>query len=424
LSLLDRIRAFAKTPAPEPKQAPDEDEGKGYGKRAFRVGKAPVYFSQDVTDASKCRRMYEQGGLVGEAIDAYPLFMFTNGYVLNSDDEALSDVAQEFLDTIDFETLGHQLVVDALVMPNGRAYAEIVWNKIGAGITGLVYRPAETFKEILDERGNVIQYVQTVIRDNSTVSVELEPKNIFVLDLHAPLVKRAFKEIEIDMAIADSTATSIQRHGYPRYHVKLGQPGENVSEDALRTHGRQFEDLKPNMEWTTTQDVAINNIDTQGITGTDAYTNWSTQRVSSALGVPEEMLGLGRGSTEATAKVRLDTFYDKIGSFQARFARAMGNQIFDVMTGRPGSVWMVFNDVSPEDNLQKAQYIAAVAGIYPTDPWLVMTPTYVQEYLGIEIAEDDPDNPSNKEPEPEPQPIIVAPQPKLEPEEIPPNENK
>jgi hypothetical protein len=105
----------------------------------------------------------------------------------------------------------------------------------------------------------------------------------------------------------------------------------------------------------------------------------------------------------------------------------MGNQVFDVMTGRPGSVWMVFNDVSPEDNLQKAQYIAAVAGIYPTDPWLVMTPTYVQEYLGIEIAADDPDNPLNEEDEPEPPPFIPIPvpvKPELEPEEIPEEENK
>ena len=137
------------------------------------------------------------------------------------------------------------------------------------------------------------------------------------------------------------------------------------------------------------------------------------------------MLGLGRGSTEATAKVRLDAFCDKIGSFQSRFARAMGNQIFDVMTGNPGAVWMQFNDVSPEDENQKADYLAKIASIYPTDPWLVMTPTYVQEYLGIEIAADDPDNPLNKEPEPEPAPIIVAPvKPELQPEEIPPEENK
>jgi hypothetical protein len=242
---------------------------------------------------------------------------------------------------------------------------------------------------------------------------------VFVLDLHTPLVKRAFKEIEIDMAIADSTATSIQRHGYPRYHVKLGQPGEEVGLDALRAHGRQFEDLKPNMEWTTTQDVDIKNIDTEGVTHADTYTNWTTQRVSAALGVPEELLGLGRGSTEATANVRLAAFYDKIGSFQSRFARAIGNQVFDIITGRPGAVWMQFNDVSPEDELHKAEYVAKIASINPTDPWLVMTPTWVQEYLGIEIAADDPDNPLNKEPEPSPQPIP----PQLQPEEIPPEEN-
>ena len=424
---MERIRAFANPPAPT-----SEDEGKGYGKRSFRTGKAPSFFDTDVKDALKCRRMYEQGGLVGEAIDAYPLFMFTNGYVLNGDDEKLSEVMQEFLDMVDIESLAHQLVVDALVMPNGKGYAEIVWNRGGNGITGIVYRPAETFKEILDDRGNVIQYVQTVARNNETISVALEPKDVFVLDLHMPLVKRAFKEIEIDMAIADSTATSIQRHGYPRYHVKLGQPGEDVGLDALKAHGRQFEDLKPNMEWTTTQDVDIKNIDTEGVTHADTYTNWTTQRVSAALGVPEELLGLGRGSTEATANVRLDAFYDKIGSFQSRFARAIGNQVFDIITGRPGAVWMQFNDVSPDDEGKKADYVVKItSGISAADPWQVTTPTWVREYLGIEIAANDPDNPLNQvnEPAPTAPPQLIAPSNnppssgQLQPEEIPPGGN-
>ena len=246
----ERLRAFANPPAPV-----SEDEGKGYGKRAFVSGKGVSYFDRENNDAVTCRRMYEQGGLVGEAIDTYPLFVFTNGYVLQGEDESLNDSIQEFLDNIDVETIGHQLIVDALVMPNGKAYAEIVWNRAHNQILNLQYRPAETFKEELDDRGNVVGYVQTVQRDNSTISVSLAPDEVFVLDLHAPLVKRAFKEINIDMAIADSTATSIQRHGYPRYHIKLGQPGDQVSEDALRSHGRQFEELKPNNEWTTTQDV-------------------------------------------------------------------------------------------------------------------------------------------------------------------------
>jgi hypothetical protein len=406
LTILDRIRAFANPPAP----TTTEDDGEGYGRASFKSGNAPVFFNSDLTDKVTCRRMYEQGGMVGEAIDAYPLFAWTNGYALEGDAGASTDMVQEFLDGVELETLGHQLIVDALVIPadggSGKGYAEIVWNRAGNQIVGLQYRPAETFTEILDPRGKVITYRQTIMRDNSKITVDLPPENMLVIDLHMPLIKRAFKDIQVDAAIADATATSIQRHGYPRYHVKLGQPGEAVSLQALRDHGRQFEDLKPNMEWTTTQDVAIDNIDKEGISQALNYTNWSVQRLSAALGVPEEMLGLGRGSTEATANVRLESFYDKIGSIQFRFAQALNKQVIDQLTGKEGSVWLKFNDVSPEDEMRKAEFLAKIIQATPVDPWSIITPEYAREYLGIEI--DESELLANAPPPPLP-PTIVMP---------------
>ena len=367
-----------------PKPVPDA--GEGYSRASFKSGTSPVFFNSDLNDKVTFRRMYEQGGLVGEAIDTYPLFTFTNGYVLEGDEDAPRDLAQEFLDKIDIEMLGHQLIIDALVI--GKGYAEIVWNKAKNAIVDVKYRPAETFREILDERGAVQLYRQTVVRDNVAITVDLPPQNVLVIDLQMHLIRRAFKDIQIDAAIADATATSIQRHGYPRYHVKLGQPGETIDRKTLIDHGKEFENLKPNMEWTTTQDVSIDNIDKEGVTGQAmTYTNWSVQRLSAALGVPEEMLGLGRGSTEATANVRLEAYMDKIGSIQRRFAQPLNKQVLDVLIGRPGAVWFKFNDVSPADELRKAEFVAKIVGATPVDPWSIITPEWAREDLEIEIDE-------------------------------------
>ena len=382
-------KLFQRAPPAAPK-----DEGQGYSRASFKSGTAPLFYQSDLTDKATCRRMYEQGGMVGEAIDAYPLFAWTNGYVLEGELEGdpTFDMVQEFLDANCIETLGHQLIVDALVIPDdnhsGKGYAEIVRNRAGNGITSLQYRPAETITELLDPRGKVVGYRQTVRRDNSTLVVELRPEDLFVVDLHMPLIKRAYKDVLNDIAVADATATSIQRHGYPRYHIKLGAPGEVVSSDALRAHGQKFEDLKPNNEWVTTADVVIDNIDKEGIQQALAYTNWTVQRLSAALGVPEEMLGLGRGSTEATANVRLQAFYDKIGSIQQRFAQALNKQVIDLLTGRPGEIWLKFNDVSPEDEMKGAQFIATLLSATPIDPWSIITPEWAREYLGIEVEEE------------------------------------
>jgi hypothetical protein len=395
----------------EAADAPEEDDGKGYPKKSFVTGKQLVFFDSDNDDKFKFRRMYEQGGLVGEAIDAYGLFAFTNGYRLEGDDEPLKEAVQEFLDKVDIETLGRQMITDALVVDKG--FAEKVGNRIGTATVGLMYRPGETFKEVLDERGNVIKYIQTVMRDRAAISVELEPGAMFVLDLHTNLIRRAYKDILIDAAIADATATSIQRHGYPRYHVKLGLPGEAVSEDALRDHGRQFENIKANMEWTTTQDVTIDNIDKEGVSQAKLYSDWAIMRAAAALGVPEEMLGLGRGSTEATASVRMDAFRDKIGAIQKSFARSFTTQVIDALTGKPGAVWFEFNDVSPVDDQAKADFIAKIVSATPVDNWAIITPTWAREYLGIELSDDDPDNPegetAKERPPPAPNPFTAPP---------------
>jgi hypothetical protein len=374
-----RSRLFGSKAAP--------DEGRGYSHSSFKSGTSPAFFNTDVGDKATFRRMYEQGGMVGEAIDAYALFTFTNGYVLEGEEGAPRDKAQAFLDKVDIETFGHRVIIDALVI--GKGYGEIVWNRAGNDIVDLVYRPAETFTEILDVRGNVVSYRQTVIRDNERIVVDLPPQNVLILDLHMHLIKRAFKDINIDAAIADATATSIQRHGYPRYHVKLGVSGEKVGRQALIDHGKEFETLKPNMEWTTTQDVTIDNIDKEGIQGAQAYTNWAVQRLAASMGVPEEMLGLGRGSTEATANMRFEAFKDKVGSIQRRFAQTMNIQVLDILLGIPGLVWMKFNDLSPQDELKKAEYLTKIITATPIDPWAIVTPEWAREFLGIEVDESD-----------------------------------
>lgn len=372
-----------------PKEAPDD--GAGYSRKSFKSGQALTFYDKDVTDKTVCRRMYTQGGMVGEAIDAYALFAFANGYTLEGDDGPMKDKCQAFLDANSIEELGHQLIVDALVIPDGngsgKGYAEIVWNRAHTEIVSLQYRPAETFEEVLDSRGNVQYYQQSVVRDNQRITVQLPKENVLVIDLHMPLVKRAFKDINIDAAVADATATSIQRHGYPRYHVKLGAPGEAVSQDVLKSHGHEFEELKPNMEWTTTHDVEVTNIDTAGVMQTQQYNNWAVQRLAAALGVPEEMLSLGRGSTEATANVRLETFKLKVGSVQHQFAAAISKQVMDLITGMPGAVWYRFNEVSLDEMIKKADIVTKLTA-NPVDPYAIVTPQWCQEFMGVEVRED------------------------------------
>lgn len=377
-------RALARLSPARTRRTYEQDDGAGYERSGYVSGKRPAFFDKDLKDAVKCRRMYEQGGMVGEAIDAYALFVFAQGYGLEGAEGATRSRVQTLLDKVNIEMLMRQMITDALVIPGGRGYAEIVWNRARSEVVDLMYRPAETIMPIYDERGRIALYQQTVVRDGSTITVELPKEDMFVLDLHMELVKRAFKDIEIDAIVADATATAIQRHGYPRYHIRMGQAGEKVPDTVLESHGQEFEELRPDMEWTTTHDVEILNIDSAGVLQAQQYNNLFSQRLAAALGVPEEMLGLGRGSTEATANVRLENFKFKVAAIQRMSASELSTQVLDLITGAPGVVWFRFNEVSLDEMLKKAEIVAKLTGANSFDPHAIASPEWCQEFMGIQ----------------------------------------
>jgi len=103
-------------------------------------------------------------------------------------------------------------------------------------------------------------------------------------------------------------------------------------------------------------------------------------------------LGLGRGSTEATANVKLRAFYDKIGSIQKKLAMAYTKQVIDKITPRPGMCKLIFNDVNPEDEAKLAAWMAQIMAATPMDPFAVIPRAFVQDRLGVQESDWDEDD--------------------------------
>ena len=105
--------------------------------------------------------------------------------------------------------------------------------------------------------------------------------------------------------------------------------------------------------------------------------------MSAALGVPEEILGLRRGSTDATATKRIETYYKKIAAMQRHIARCYNVNIVDKLTAQPGSVKIVFNDVDPKEEIDKARWIAMIMKA-SDDPFTVFSKEWIQQQFGLE----------------------------------------
>ena len=369
------IRIFQAPPAAKPKTYPGKT-----------LGTTPNYFQKRDPKQAEYRRIYEQGGPVSEAVDSYPLMMFTNGYRIEGD---RVKEAEQLLDDLDFENIGWKLIVDALVVKIGYAEIQPGLDRTKFPIAKLDHRYPETFEEVKDDYGTLLGYKQTIGQEYGVKkTVDIKPEDIFRLDLGLPLIERAFDDIIRDAKIAEGTAKSIERHGFPRFHITMGQPGESVTQTDIDAVAKAFDSLKPQHEMATCADVKIENIDSQGVQNAKLYNEWATQRMAAALGVPEEMLGLGRGVL--TGEVRAEAFYAKIGTLQKRFARQWNTQIFDrwsVATGgKAGDAWLVFNDVSATDESKTADLIQKLM-TGPIDPWQIVTPEWCRARL--DISEED-----------------------------------
>jgi len=335
--------------------------------------------------------IYEQGGMVSEALDSYPLYVLSNGWSIRTENETLGSDVENWLNSWGFEESVHRMVVDAIVYEY--AFQEVIPTR-GGKPWGLKPCPSWTFEIEKDEYGRVVKYVQYKDGGLLSRSQVLQPDEMVVFNW-LWLLHRAYDDVMRDAKCIDGISESILRHGFPKYHIKVGQPGEKPGTTALTTISSQFQKLRPNMEFATPRDVDIINVDAGGVPNAMMYNNITVQRVCSALGVPEEILGLGRGSTEATANVRLQAFYDKISALQKALSRAY-QPIIDKYVGREGVAVLHFNDVSPVDELMKIQYIEKAAKLNAIDPEFLLSRTEMRDYLGLETDNEDAEEPDAK----------------------------
>lgn len=347
--------------------------------------------------------IYRRGGPVSQAIRTKANFVFSNGYRIEGESEDINDMIESKLESLEIDVVGPQAIVDALAY--GDCFHELARGMgVGAGsIVAQVPRSPETFRIDHDEHGMISGYTQVLRRDSvlgTEEEIPFRPEDIFHFSIDnlggsvygTSLIDQAWNDIHWDAEIAKATADAIKRHGNARFHVKVGQEGEEIPEKTMRLIDAQFRNLNSKQEFVTTRDVDIINIDQQGQGNAKVYGEWSMTRLCAALGIPEELLGLGRGSTEATANVKLRAFYDDISALQKRFARAYNQQVIDRLTPAPGMCKLVFNEVNPKDQAAIAAWLAQIMAATPIDPFAIIPRKYAQDLLGVIESDWDEDD--------------------------------
>ena len=313
--------------------------------------KKQAFFVNPQRDLAKYEKIYRQGGLVSQAVDAYAQFVLSPGYIFTGD-EKVAKMIEDWAQDIDLDSLIWLGVVDALVY--GDAIQENVFNKVHTDVMYVVPRNPSYFNINFNKWGIITSFTQRV--DDNEISLRPEQATHLQLiplsgeNYGLSLLARAYDDIMRDTRTAESTAIAIERHGYPRYHIKAGnlELGTEYQDEDKREIGRQFVELKADNEFVTNPDVEIIPIDVQGVAKVSSYNEWSLSRLLGAMGVPSEVIGTGQSTTTyATAGVEIVSFINKIKTMQRRVARSY-NRLIDIKTGVPGIVKLEFNKIDME----------------------------------------------------------------------------
>jgi hypothetical protein len=343
---------------------------------------------RDEEQLHKYKIIYAQGGIVSQAIDAYAHYMLSNGYRIEGDDEGAVETVEEFCDEIDLESVISQGIKDALVY--GCPFQEIIYGKGDSAQTPLGVRslPPTTLRINTDERGITQSYTQVVkIGPNKYMEYQFDTDEVITFNLlpesgnpyGISLIQRSWDDIMNDATIAQAITVAIKRHGFSRYHVKLGVEGEEIDQETYRGVDMELRGLDAKNELITPHDVEIINLDKDVLPDINAINEFSTSRNCISLGVPEIVMGIGSGSTEASSKVAMQSFYDRISNYQKIVVRPYNHMICDKLTGKKGVVKIVLNDANPEDENTKATWLSKIMLATPLDPYATFGKVFIQK---------------------------------------------
>lgn len=293
----------------------------------------------------KYERVYKQGGPVSQLIDTRALMTFGTGseFVTQAEETVLDPETGDQLTVADWldRQLPHRDNLFVTIARDnyiyGDSFQEIVRRRDN-GFSHIVTVNPKTMQAEWDNQGTIREWRQVIEREGMPGKLEqtFQPEEIGHIALErlgrhplgVSLLGRNWDEIQRFAKNQEFIHKTLERHGMRKWHVQLGREGgQPLDDNEVRRARSRFRNIKENDAVLTGRDVEINPIDEAASIG-DGISNISENdltMLAAGFGVPEEMAGLGRGSTEATAKVRLQAFERTARAEQ----RAMVDQFID-----------------------------------------------------------------------------------------------
>jgi hypothetical protein len=318
---------------------------------------------------------YQNEGTIFAAVNTTAWNTVMVGFNLVSDNVNAKNLIQSYLDRLDIDLILLDNVIYTLIY--GDAFIEIVRNS-SKDITALKTVDPTTMIINYDQYGIVTDYQQkiqgqlqkTILKPEDIIHIRFfsNPTNPYGISLIQPSMDNLDRKIATD----ESLANAIERHGTAKYLVKVGDKEEFPPESVFEDIKTELEDITSINEIIVPGLVDISVIDEKGIPGVAEYSDTFQKQLIIGLLCPEEALGLGRGSTEATATVKQMMYERMIRAFQLRLANQVRQEVINqilLMYRYPENIVKIrFNSVTDADEAVKAKWLGnLLRGYYPEE---------------------------------------------------------
>lgn len=328
------------------------------------------------------------------------------GFNLVSDDDSAKEVIEKFFDYVDILNVLLENFTYSLIF--GDSFIEIIFNKKKIPSNLHTVNPKTMYIET-DEYGKINYYYQLL---QGRKGDEIDPQFICHLGIfprpdspyHISLIEPSKDMIERKLRTDDAIANALWRHGFRKWVIKVGnKDAPQIPPDTvMRKLDAKFEAINEENEFVIPWFISIDPIDEKGIEGIEEYFNYFQSQLITGMMTLEEALGLGKGSTEATAKVKSVMYERMIRAYQMRVAlkleKEIINKVLESMGFEPGLVKVKFNSITEQDEALKAKWVAQILRERP-DVFTINEIRSMFGYLPLEEGDEKIPTPEDKKPE-------------------------
>jgi hypothetical protein len=313
---------------------------------------------------------YESEGTIFASINTTAWNSVMVGFVLVSSDEQAKILIHDSLELMDIDSILLDTVIYGLVF--GDAFIEKV--KSGKSVVRLKTVDPTTMQINIDEYGEIISYQQKI---QGKLLAPLKPEDIIHMRFFpkpdspygVSLISPSKDTIDRKITTDESIAKAIGRHGTPKYVIKVGSPEDIPPDEVFEDIKSKLEDIDSTNEFIIPGMVDISQIDETGVQSVKEYFDYFQTQLIVGLLCPEEALGQGKGSTEATARVKEIMYERFIKAIQHKITTLVRleviNPILESNGKDPNLVYMRFNSVTDADEAIKAKWLGNLLRGFP-----------------------------------------------------------